>query len=231
MPKIVSARVHFAEMVPPQNIPKPTIKRLSLYLREVERRLEAGEQSTSSRQLGLSLGVADTQVRKDLAHFGQFGHPGVGYSTGALASRLRTILGKDHAWNVAIVGAGKIGQAIMGYVRFAEEGFNTVAVFDANASLAGTSIAGHEVQPMSKLSETIGARDIRIGIVAVPADVAQDVATLLVEAGVAGILNFAPIRLDVDAGVNVVNVDFTAAIEELAFQVSLGTKGSLDEES
>ena len=229
--EILSARVHFAEMAPPQHIPKPTIKRLSLYLREIDRRVEHGEQRTSSRQLGVALGLADTQVRKDLACFGQFGHPGVGYSTSELAARLRTILGKDHVWNVAIVGAGKIGQAIMGYGRFGEEGFNTIAVFDGNEKIVGSEISGHMVHSMSSLDDVIGKLDVRLGIVAVPEEVAQEVASRLVEAGVSGILNFAPIRLDVDAGVNVVNVDFTAAIEELAFKVSLGIKESFDEES
>lgn len=217
-------------MSPPQHIPKPTIKRLSLYLREVDRRIELGEQSASSRQLGLALGLADTQVRKDLACFGQFGHPGVGYATTELASRLRVILGKDRKWNVAIVGAGKIGQAIMGYARFEEEGFNTVAVFDADEEIIGTKLAGHDVCSMTGLGDIIQGQKVRLAIVAVPANVAQEVADRLVEEGVLGILNFAPIRLELDAAVSVVNVDFTAAIEELAFQVSLGFKGLLDED-
>lgn len=217
-------------MSPPQHIPKPTIKRLSLYLREVDRRIELGEQSASSRQLGLALGLADTQVRKDLACFGQFGHPGVGYATTELASRLRVILGKDHKWNVVIVGAGKIGQAIMGYARFEEEGFNTVAVFDADEEIIGMKLAGHDVCSMTDLGDIIQGQKVRLAIVAVPANVAQDVADRLVEEGVLGILNFAPIRLELDAAVSVVNVDFTAAIEELAFQVSLGFKGLLDED-
>ena len=218
-------------MAPPQHIPKPTIKRLSLYLREIDRRVEHGEENTSSRQLGVALGFADTQVRKDLAYFGQFGHPGVGYDTSVLASQLRIILGKDQTWNVAIVGAGKIGQAIMGYARFEEEGFNTIAVFDADERIVGSNLSGHDVYSMDDLDLIIGEQDARLGIVAVPADVAQDVANRLVAAGVCGILNFAPIRLEVDKGVNVVDVDFTAAIEELAFQVSLGFKEPIDDDA
>ena len=117
----------------------------------------------------------------------------------------------------------------MGYARFAEEGFNTIAVFDVDENIVGSKIAGHDVYSMDDLAHIIGERNARLGIVAVPAGVAQDVADRLVTAGVCGILNFAPIRLEVDAGVNVVDVDFTAAIEELAFQVSLGFKGLIDE--
>jgi redox-sensing transcriptional repressor len=168
-------------------------------------------------------------VRKDLAYFGQFGHPGVGYRVGELTGRLRQILRADRTWNAAVVGAGNIGRALMAYQRFPRKGFEVVAVFDRDPGVIGQVIAGHQVRPMEELPGLIAQRDIKIGIVAVPADAAQAVADALIEAGVLGILNFAPVRLDVRDAVSVASVDLTVSLEQLAFQVSLGLTGSLDE--
>lgn len=213
-----------------QKIPRPTVKRLSLYLRELETMLERGQTTVSSKQLGAALALTDAQVRKDLANFGQFGHPGVGYRTQELMTQLRKILGIDHVWRAAVVGAGNIGRALMPYTRFSRKGFEIVAIFDADPKAVGTEIAGHKVRPMSDLPKLVKEREIRIGIVAVPAPHAQAVADDLIRAGVTGILNFAPVRLDVHDAVSVVSVDFLLSLEQLAFQISLGLTGSLDED-
>jgi redox-sensing transcriptional repressor len=210
-------------------IPQPTVKRLSLYLRELEALDERQRQTISSKDLGAALGLTDAQVRKDLAFFGQFGHPGIGYKVAELIGQLRKILGTDRQWNAAIVGAGNIGRALMPYARFRRKGFEIVAVFDSDANVIGSVIAGHKVRPMSDLPALVRERNILIGIVAVPAPAAQEVATALIAAGVKGILNFAPVRLDVQDQVSVVSVDFSLSLEQLAFQVSLGLAGSLDE--
>ena len=210
-------------------IPRPTVKRLSLYLRELETLLEKKHETISSKQLGQALGLTDAQVRKDLAFFGQFGHPGIGYKIPDLIAQLRKILGTDRQWNAAIVGAGNIGRALMPYARFRRKGFEIVAVFDSDEKVHGMVIAGHKVRPMTDLPALVKERNILIGIVAVPADAAQGVADQLVAAGVKGILNFAPVRLDVHDAVSVSSVDFSLALEQLAFQVSLGLTGSLDE--
>lgn len=209
-------------------IPRPTAKRLSLYLRELESLDERGQNTISSKQLGATLGLTDAQVRKDLAFFGQFGHPGIGYKTSELISQLRKILGTDRSWNAAIVGAGNIGRALMPYARFRRKGFEIVAVFDADSSVVGTVIAGHKVRPMSDLPALVRERNILIGIVAVPAPGAQDVADALIRAGVKGILNFAPVRLEVSDDITVVSVDFLLSLEQLAFQISLGLSGALE---
>ena len=211
------------------SISRRTIKRLSLYLREVERAIEHGEENTNSRQLGTALGVADTQVRKDLGCFGQFGHPGVGYGTAELAARLRSILGKDRVWRVAIVGAGNIGQAMMGYGRYGEEGFTIVAVFDCDPNKVGTKIREHTIESIENIAATVAEKSIQLAIIAVPAEAAQGLADTLTAVGVRGLLNFAPIRLDVDESITVVSVDFTAALEEVAFRMSLGTKEAFNE--
>lgn len=210
-------------------IPKPTVKRLSLYLRELEHQAERDQETISSKQLGKALGLTDAQVRKDLACFGQFGHPGIGYRVPELIGQLKRILGTDKSWNAAIVGAGNIGRALLPYGRFARKGFDIVAIFDNDPKVVGSKVANRTVRPMSDLPKLVTERDIKIGIVAVPAPAAQGVTDALINAGVLGILNFAPVRLDVHDAVSVVSVDFSLSLEQLAFQVSLGMTGSLEE--
>jgi redox-sensing transcriptional repressor len=180
-----------------QTIPGPTVKRLTLYLREAERRLASGESQVSSRELGRSLGLGDTQIRKDLSYVGQFGQAGVGYRLDALVQQLRGILGKDRVWRTAVVGAGRLGQAIMSYGPFAREGFEICAVFDASPEMVGHEVGGHRIRPMEDLESLVRDRNIVLGIVAVPREAAQAVADRLIDAGVLGLLNFAPTRLDV----------------------------------
>jgi redox-sensing transcriptional repressor len=203
-------------------IPRPAARRLSLYLRELSSRLESGEQTVSSKSLGRSLGLTDAQVRKDLALFGQFGHPGRGYAIAELIESLRKIMGRDRAWRVCVVGAGNIGRALVSYDRFRREGFEIVAVFDGDGSLAGREVGGLSVRAMSELPQVVAAERINLGIVAVPREAAQQVADALVAAGVRGILNFAPRRIEVREGIGIVSVDFTVALEQLAFQVAFG---------
>lgn len=223
--------LRFRSMPGRSRIPRPTVKRLSLYLRELESHAEQSRQTVSSKQLGDRLGLTDAQVRKDLAYFGQFGHPGIGYRVVDLITELRKIFGTDHSWNACIVGAGNIGRALMPYHRFADKGFDVVAVFDRDPKIVGMEIAGHRVRPMAHLAELVAAREIRIGIIAVPPAAAQAVADELIDAGVTGILNFAPVRLDAREGVAVVSVDFSVELEQLAFQVSLGQAGLLDDDA
>ena len=212
-------------------IPRPTVKRLSLYLRELETGAEHDQHTISSKQLGQVLGLTDAQVRKDLAYFGQFGHPGIGYRVNELTDRLRAILRTDRIWNTAIVGAGRVGRALMAYERFHHKGFEIAAVFDTDPQVIGQEIAGHNVRPMSDLPQLVRLRDIKIGIITVPAEAAQAVVDALIDAGVTGILNFAPVRLEVRDAVSITSVDFSVSLEQLAFQISLGMTGSLDEET
>src|SRR5438552_12039128 len=125
-----------------EDIPTPAVLRLSFYLRQLEAFQRAEKHTISSKQLGDALKYTDAQVRKDLAFFGQFGHPGIGYRVSELVSQLRKILGTDRQWNAAIVGAGNIGRALMPYARFRRKGFDIVAVFDADPAVHGHMIAG-----------------------------------------------------------------------------------------
>ncbi|MCP4833834.1 MAG: redox-sensing transcriptional repressor Rex [Phycisphaera sp.] len=212
------------------SIPGPTIKRLTLYLREVERRQADGQTRISSGELGRALGLTDTQIRKDLSWFGQFGQAGIGYLLEPLSASLREILGKDRTWKTAVVGAGRLGQAIMSYGPFAREGFEIAAVFDANREIVGQAVGGHRIRPMEDLESIVKERGILLGIISVPGEAAQDAADRLIEAGVLGLLNFAPVRLEVGDRASVASVDFSSRLERLAFEVSAGLKGPVDSE-
>src|SRR5882672_12800552 len=131
----------------PDLIPNPAVRRLSLYLRQLEAFQRKDRRTISSKQLGAALGLTDAQVRKDLAYFGQFGHPGIGYRISELITQLRRILGTDRKWNACVVGAGNIGRALMAYPRFIRKGFDIVAVFDSDDSVVGSVIANHRVRP------------------------------------------------------------------------------------
>ncbi len=118
-------------------IPNPAVRRLSLYLRQLESFKRKDRRTVSSKQLGESLNLTDAQVRKDLAYFGQFGHPGIGYRVDDLIAQARRILGTDKIWNVLLVGAGNLGRALMAYNGFDAKGFRLVAVFDSAPGLIG----------------------------------------------------------------------------------------------
>lgn len=211
----------------PDSIPNPAVRRLSLYLRQLEDFRRKQQRTISSKQLGESLGLTDAQVRKDLAYFGQFGHPGIGYKVDDLIARVRHILGTDKIWNVLLVGAGNLGRAMMGYRGFNAKGFNLVAAFDADASKVGRKQNDFVIQPLSELEETIKRLNIRLGIIAVPADHAQEVADRLVEAGIQGLLNFAPVSLTVPPNIALNAVDLAVQLEQLAFQVNFQPLGEV----
>ncbi len=201
-------------------IPAPAVKRLCLYLREIESLHDAGAATVSSKQLGSALGVTDAQVRKDLAYFGQFGQPGIGYDVRQLTTELRRVLGTDRGWKACLVGAGNLGRALLAHEGFTRKGFSIVAVFDANPDLVGQDVHDRKILAMSRLASVVSKQEVRLGIIAVPAEGAQGVSDALVEAGVEGILNFAPRRLAVPERVAVVSVDLAVQLEQLAFAVS-----------
>jgi redox-sensing transcriptional repressor len=204
----------------PELIPNPAVRRLSLYLRQLETFKRSDRRTISSKQLGESLGLTDAQVRKDLAYFGQFGHPGIGYRVDDLIAQVRHILGTDKTWNVLLVGAGNLGRALMSYRGFNNKGFNLVAVFDNDPAKIGKKFGAFAIQPLAELQETIRKHAIRLAIMTVPAEVAQDVANRLVEAGVRGLLNFAPVSLQLPPEIALNAVDLAVSLEQLSFQVN-----------
>ena len=204
-----------------EGIPGPAVRRLSLYLRQLENIRRNNRRTISSRQLGESLGLTDAQVRKDLAYFGQFGHPGIGYRVDELINQVRKILGTDKDWNVILVGAGNLGRALSAYRGFVKKGFRLVAIFDADATKVGTVVSNITVQSLDSLQQVVQVHQVRLGIISVPAEAAQQVAEQLAEAGIKGILNFAPISLSLDDDVAISAVDLAVHLEQLSFQVSL----------
>src|SRR5881392_764284 len=140
-------RTSFMEHPRPELIPNPAVRRLSLYLRQLEVFQRKDRSTISSKQLGQSLGLTDAQVRKDLAYFGQFGHPGIGYRVDDLIARVRKILGTDKTWPVLLVGAGNLGRALLAYRGFDAKGFKLTAVFDNDPSKIGKKFAPFIVQP------------------------------------------------------------------------------------
>jgi redox-sensing transcriptional repressor len=217
---MTESRPSIGETPSDSTVPKVVVSRLSLYLRELQRLQAAGQETISSSQLGTLLGFSDAQVRKDLGFFGQFGYPGVGYRCDELIRAMRDILGTNQPWPVAMVGAGNLGQALLGYRGFGRQNFSIVAAFDADAAKVGQTIQGITIQPIDELAGTVQSRHIRLGMIVVPAPRAQEVADRLVAAGVEGIVNFAPVTLVLPAHVQVVSVDLAIELEQLSFAVT-----------
>ena len=200
-------------------IPKAAVFRLSLYLREATE-LEAKEVKTiSSSRLAALLGFTDAQVRKDLAYFGQFGRPGVGYNVTDLIRELKRILGTDRMWDVVLVGAGNLGRALAAYQGFQRQGFRIVGVFDVSPDKVGARVGELTVQPMTELTGVVARTGSRIAILCVPPGQAQKVADQAVAAGVRGLLNFAPTSIVVPPHVVENSVDLAIRLEQLTFQL------------
>ncbi|MDY6914506.1 MAG: redox-sensing transcriptional repressor Rex [Planctomycetota bacterium] len=201
------------------SVPNPAVRRLSLYLRQLEQLAAEGVTKVSSRQFADALQVTSAKVRKDLAYFGQFGRPGVGYRVAPLIKQLRRILGTDKVWNVIVVGAGDLGRALLRYKGFENKGFQVVAAFDVSAAKVGKSVGQVPVHHVDELAKVIRRHDVKLAVVATPPEVAQQVADQLCAAGIMGILNFVPTTLQAPRDVTIRQVDIAAKLEQLAFRV------------
>jgi len=197
-------------------IPRKTIYRLSVYFRCLQRLKNNGIDTVSSEALARGAGVKPTQLRKDLAHFGQFGTRGLGYDVSQLARMISDVLGNQTLQPVVLIGAGNLGTALLTYGGFAQEGFEIVAAFDAEPARqrARSSV---EVFPMDRLENEIRERSVRMAILCVPAAVAQEIANRLFAAGIGGILNFAPIVIHAPEDVMVNNVNLAIELENLSY--------------
>lgn len=200
-------------------VPKAVVSRLSLYLRELQRLMRDGDETTSSTQLGRLLGFTDAQVRKDLAYFGQFGYPGIGYRCHELIHAIKQILGTNQPWPLALVGLGNLGRALTNYRGFSRQGFELAAAFDIDPAKVGTTIDGIPIYHHDQIATIIKEKNIRLAIVAVPSESAQGVADALVAAGIEGILNFAPVTLALPKEIHTVGVDLAIELEQLSFAV------------
>lgn len=201
-------------------ISKATIDRLPLYFRTLRLVQDEGIDVISSDELGSRLGITPEQIRKDLASFGQFGKKGVGYYVNELKHNVGGILGLDHHWNIAVIGIGHLGAALANYQNFVSLGFNLVALFDQDPKVIGTVQNHVKVEDVRQLARVVRERHVDIGIIAVPAAFAQDVADQLVAAGVRGIWNFAPIKMQVPDAMQIVNEDLSIGLSRLSYYIT-----------
>ena len=202
------------------NVPEVVIQRLPLYVRALTQFAGSGDDVISSEQLGQRLQMTPAQIRKDLSYFGRFGKQGRGYSVDSLEQRLRSILGLDRAWNTMVIGMGRLGRAVVSYPGFAPEGFNIVAAFDADDSIVGETVSDLDIQSISDLAKTVKEKDIKIGIVTVPIEHAQEVIDTLVDAGIKSILNYAPLSPKVPEGVTVRGIDPVLSLQSMTYYIS-----------
>ncbi|MBC7843722.1 MAG: redox-sensing transcriptional repressor Rex [Gemmatimonadaceae bacterium] len=206
-----------APPAPEKHIAESTVRRLSLYLRVLEQAAARGQQTLSSDALAEDGGTTSAQVRKDLSFFGSFGKRGRGYDVAELVSQISDILGLGREWKVYIVGAGKIGAALVSYRGFSQRGFRVLGVYDNNPQIVGRMIDGVGVRSMSQLEHDAAREMPDIAVITVPAEHAQTVAELVVSAGIRAIMNFAPAPIHVPSTVTVKSVNMALELEGLAY--------------
>jgi redox-sensing transcriptional repressor len=205
-----------------KKVSESTVGRLSLYLRLLTDFETRGVGTIASEQLAQRAGTTAAQVRKDLSSFGTFGKRGLGYSVPELTRALRSILGLERRWRVALVGAGRIGAALFGYEDFRRQGFYVEAVFDSDPAKVGQCWGEVEVRSTSDLESVLASQAIDMVIVAVPARAAQGIVDRVIGAGVRGILNFAPVKLQVPPSVALKNVNMAVELEGLSYALTNG---------
>ena len=203
-----------------RKISESAVHRLSLYLRILEDLEREGRETVSSEEMSGRSATTAAQVRKDLSLFGSFGKRGLGYDVAELAERLRKILGLDRRWCVALVGAGRIGSALVEHGGFAERSYDVVAIFDSDASKVGERWGGLRVRDIREFVAVANEEGVEIVILAIPVEAVPSVMEYVEEAGVRGILNFAPIKLKVPGGVAVKDVNMVMELEALSFALS-----------
>jgi redox-sensing transcriptional repressor len=179
--------------------------------------IQQGQTITSSQELGERIGLSAAQIRKDLSQFGEFGKQGTGYDLEYLANQLCKILHVNHEWNVAVVGAGNAGSAVARYKGFANRGFCVTMIFDSDPNKIGTQVGPFIVQDSSRLADVIQEEGIKIAMITVPAENAQQVCDQLVSAGVKSILNYAPINLSVPTDVRVQYIDPSIHLQRMTY--------------
>lgn len=194
-----------------------TLNRISIYLRSLRRLQRQGIERISSQRLAERFHLSSAQIRKDLAQFGEFGIRGVGYEVSELIERLTALLGLDLPRRLIIVGAGNLGTALARFVGFNSGSFEVVAVVDSDPDKVGERIGRLHIRSPDRLEETVAATHAEIGVLTVPAEAAQENYDHLVACGIQAVLNFAPVRLELDPRTVVKNVDFRIHLEELGY--------------
>jgi len=203
-----------------KKISQPTIERISKYYRDLKILKETGFRTVSSRTISDLSGVTPAQVRKDLSYFGKFGKRGVGYPVNRLLGELQSLLGLDREWSMVLIGAGNIGTALFKFKEFRDLGYHIRAIFDNDPNKIGKKIGDCSILDMSEFEKIVRSSPIEIAIIAVPAENAQDIVNQVVEAGVRGILNFAPKKLFVPDGFFLRNAYISMELEGITFHLT-----------
>ena len=200
-----------------RSIPEATVQRLPIYLRALVDIAEGGAATVSSETLAEGAGVNSAKVRKDLSHLGSYGTRGVGYDVAYLIHQVRRELGLTQHWPIVIAGIGNLGHALANYRGFAERGFQIVALVDADPAKIGERVGEIAIRDVAELPQIVAEADVAIGVICTPASAVQEVADRMIEAGIRSILNFAPVVVNVPAGVSVRKVDLAIELQILAF--------------
>ena len=204
-------------MVKDSSVPEVVILRLPLYIRALSQMSEEGQNVISSKTLGNRLQITPAQIRKDLSYFGRFGKQGRGYKVDSLIEELTNILGLNRQWNSCIVGVGRLGKAIINYPGFVPEGFKIISAFDNDPSMIGKTVNEIQFLPMDKIKSAVKQNDIKIAILAVPATVAQNVITELLNTNIKAILNYAPIAPKVPDTLVLRNIDPVLSLQSMTY--------------
>jgi redox-sensing transcriptional repressor len=205
-----------------KRISESTIRRLSLYLRDLSVLEKEGADTVSSKELASHEKLTPAQVRKDLSFFGSFGTRGLGYPVNELRAQITAILGIDRVWRVGVFGAGNIGSALVGYKEFARQGFQIVKLFDNDQRKIGSNRKGIVISDIRNMEQEVKKAGIEMAIIAVPATVAQHIVDDVVSTGIRAILNFAPINLEVPEDVYLRNENMSMELEYLSFAMVHG---------
>lgn len=200
-----------------KHIPVATIKRLATYVQVLENFARENVEVISSNPLAEACGVNGSQVRKDLAYFGEFGIRGVGYPVRSLIAAITSSLGVDREWRMVLIGVGNLGRALLNHGEFRARRFNIMAIFDCDPFKIGEKVFGQEVRCTQDIKPIVGEMGIEVGIITTPPERAQRAAQHFIDAGLTSILNFAPARLKVPPHVHVEYVDFFRNLYNLAF--------------
>jgi redox-sensing transcriptional repressor len=200
-----------------RRIPEATVARLPLYLQVLVAAAEEGRRTIASGDLADASGLTSAMVRKDLSFLGTYGTRGVGYEVAALTTEISAVLGLTDDRPVVIVGIGNLGRALASYEGFARRGFEVCSLVDADPGVIGQEVGGHVVEDVADLPSIVSRHQVTIGVLATPATHAQTVTDVLVTAGVTAVLNFAPVHLEVPAGVTVRTVDLSTELQILSF--------------
>ena len=212
-------------------IPDATVSRLPMYHRSLLSLTARGVLLVSSEELAEASGVSSAKLRKDLSFLGSYGTRGVGYDVEFLLYQIARALGLTQVWPVVIVGIGNLGNALAGYPGFASRGFSVVGLFDTDPNRVGetVTVAGKEivVTDISKLPQVVLSSGASIGVIATPETAAQEVCDLMVRNGITSILNFAPVLIEVPAGVDVRRVDLATELQILAFHEQRKSQAAL----